>query len=268
MYDYKNLLNPNERVFFFGGVHFIVMANSFLFFFIACFAGFSMMKYIGTDSFTNTGPQMTATPPAITPIEEEIAESVSTVADLFTYALNILPWLFIVGGILWVIKDTIHYLTTKVMLTSHRLVIKKGWIMVRINEVELEEIKAARVNQGTFGRFLGYGKVMLDARFVADYVLPVLKKPFDLVKLIHVLRDHDIGAEKETAEPVDDEVPFKTPNPNDKVHKNIDAELANAHQKSIRDKIKDDDIQESGTPRKKTPLTKENCPPGLEFLLD
>jgi len=62
-------------------------------------------------------------------------------------------------------------------------------VRVQVFEIAFEEIRKTDINYGWFGRFLGYGKLMLDARFVEDEDLPYLHKPETFGKLIHYNND-------------------------------------------------------------------------------
>lgn len=184
MYNYQKILDPNEKVYFFGGMHWIVMSGSFAMLLIMTFSGLMIDGYLHRHhDFARAG-------------EEGI------VWDHIWSWLAYLPWAFIAAGVFWVIGDTIRYLSTRVLITSHRVIQKSGWIIVNIEELELEEIRAAHIDQMLLGRFFGAGKVSLDARFVHDTVLPMMVKPFEIVKLIHSIRDHHLGEKNNNPAPV------------------------------------------------------------------
>lgn len=78
--------------------------------------------------------------------------------------------------------------TTEVALTTKRIIYKRGWIFVNVNEADLEEIKAAGVINGWFGRFLNYGYIELDARFIKNMNFPAISDPYRFVKAVNEIR--------------------------------------------------------------------------------
>ena len=82
----------------------------------------------------------------------------------------------------------IKYLATEVALTSQRLIYKTGLIFVEVEEIDIVEIHAEHVHHGFLGRFLGYGEVEFDSRFVDDIRLPAVKKPYKLIRAMHTAR--------------------------------------------------------------------------------
>ncbi len=197
MYNYKKMLGPHERVYYFGGVHWITMVNSLFFCLVLAFAAFSMIDYMNEGGlFVRPVDQ------AGSGIGAVAGEATNELVYWFYDVVRFIPWLMIGFGLLWVIKDTIHYICTKVLLTSHRMVVKKGLVMVRVHEIELDEVEAANVNQLVLGRMFSYGQIHLDARLVDDYDLPILRDPYRFVKILHILKDYDIGAEEQIGEPI------------------------------------------------------------------
>ncbi|NCC22282.1 MAG: PH domain-containing protein [Alphaproteobacteria bacterium] len=79
----------------------------------------------------------------------------------------------------------IRFITTRIGLTDRRLLLRTGLIAVNVEEIDLDDVKAQRVDHGWFGRFLGYGEIHLDARFVGDVPLPDIDRPYALLRRIH-----------------------------------------------------------------------------------
>ncbi len=82
----------------------------------------------------------------------------------------------------------IMMVTTELGLTTKRIIYKRGWLMVDVKESDLEEIKAAEVDNGLFGRILNYGYIEFDARFVANTRLPAIRDPYRFVKALNEAR--------------------------------------------------------------------------------
>lgn len=100
----------------------------------------------------------------------------------------VLQWFLMILGAMIFISYWIGYETTKIALTDKRVLIRKGLIFVRVQEVDLEEIKSERVDHGLLGRFLDYGTLHYDARFVGDIMLPILARPYRLLRKTHDAR--------------------------------------------------------------------------------
>jgi hypothetical protein len=80
------------------------------------------------------------------------------------------------------------YLGTEIGLTTQRIIYKTGLLFVETQEVDLVEIRSETVHHGILGRFLGYGRVKLDSRFVGDTNLPAVGNPYHLLKAINAAR--------------------------------------------------------------------------------
>lgn len=96
---------------------------------------------------------------------------------------------FTLGGFVLFVLSVMHYLHTELALTDRRVVYKTHWIFVDIRETDLEEIKAAHVDNDWAGRFLDYGHVLLDARFVGNMQLYTIAHAYDFVKGLNKARE-------------------------------------------------------------------------------
>ncbi len=101
---------------------------------------------------------------------------------------NVMFWMATALGIVMFFFYILVMISLEVGLTSRRIIYKRGLIFVDVKEVDLEEIKAADVNNGWFGRFLNYGYVILDARFVTGVDLPAIAKPYRFVNALNEAR--------------------------------------------------------------------------------
>lgn len=98
-------------------------------------------------------------------------------------------WGSILIGIGYFLNQLIFWASTFVFASDRRLYLKTGLIHVVVNEVSFEEIRKTDINYGWIGRFLGYGKLLMDARFVEDTALPFIYHPEQFSKLIHYGND-------------------------------------------------------------------------------
>jgi hypothetical protein len=97
-------------------------------------------------------------------------------------------WMFLACGFMIFWLHLLKVLATEIALTDQRLVYKTGLILVEIEEIDIAEIRAEKVNHGFFGRFFRYGTIELDSRFVGDIYLPAIHRPHALLKAIHSAR--------------------------------------------------------------------------------
>ncbi|MGQ0527480.1 MAG: PH domain-containing protein [Alphaproteobacteria bacterium] len=97
-------------------------------------------------------------------------------------------WICTLLGVVLFILYFVMMISTEIGLTSKRVIYKRGWIFIAVKQIDLEEIKAADVDSGIFGRFLNYGYVSFDARFVQNMILPALADPHRFVKALNEAR--------------------------------------------------------------------------------
>jgi hypothetical protein len=105
------------------------------------------------------------------------------------YLINtwITPVMMITGLILlsfYVVK----IVTTEIGLTTSRLIHKHGFIFVKVQEIDINEISGESLDLGMFGRFWSYGYLNLDCRFIGDVHLPAIEHPERFVRVLHQLR--------------------------------------------------------------------------------
>lgn len=94
-------------------------------------------------------------------------------------------WICLIIGAFLFLFYFIMLLSTEVGLTTARLIYKKGLIMVKTEGIDLEEVKGAYVDNETLGRFLNYGTIHFDARFIEDLELPAVADPYRFVKAMN-----------------------------------------------------------------------------------
>jgi Bacterial PH domain len=70
--------------------------------------------------------------------------------------------------------------TTEIGVTNHRFIFKRGWLRRTTDELQLSSIEEVNLEQGAFGRLLGYGRLVLHGTGVNDIRLPRLADPVGL----------------------------------------------------------------------------------------
>jgi hypothetical protein len=103
---------------------------------------------------------------------------------------NVMFWIPTAFGIVMFLLYFLMMISPEIGLTSKRVIYKRGIIFVDVKEVDLEELKAANVDNGYLGRFFNYGYVVFDARFVEGMDLPAIGHPYRFVKALNDAKSH------------------------------------------------------------------------------
>jgi uncharacterized membrane protein YdbT with pleckstrin-like domain len=92
-------------------------------------------------------------------------------------------------GLIFAIPMFIRKATTEIAVTSHRLVKKTGWFSLHTEELSLNNIEGVRVDQGFWGRILGFGHVRIEGTGVDAVQLPVIADPVAFRAAIETAKD-------------------------------------------------------------------------------
>ena len=92
-------------------------------------------------------------------------------------------------GLIFAIPMFIRKATTEIAVTSHRLVKKTGWFSLHTEELSLNNIEGVRVDQGFWGRMLGFGHVRIEGTGVDAVQLPVIADPVAFRAAIETAKD-------------------------------------------------------------------------------
>lgn len=110
--------------------------------------------------------------------------------------------LFTSCGAVIFLTQYLRYLTTRIIVTSLRVISKAGWINIRIDGTDISDVRGVHVDQGWFGRFLNYGKIRLDCRFIDDVNIPFVKDPYKFTRNIQHMKS-EIESHENTSAPMD-----------------------------------------------------------------
>jgi uncharacterized membrane protein YdbT with pleckstrin-like domain len=66
----------------------------------------------------------------------------------------------------------IRYHTTEIGVTTHRFIMKTGWIRRDTQEIALDNIEGVQVHQSIWGRIFGYGRLVVQGTGVDAVHLP------------------------------------------------------------------------------------------------
>lgn len=69
-------------------------------------------------------------------------------------------------------------------VTNKRVILKKGIISRKTEEMRLKSIETVEIDQGVFGRMLGFGTVKLTGKGVSDFLLKDIADPLAVKRAI------------------------------------------------------------------------------------
>ena len=168
----KKIIGSHERLIGIARLHWIYLAKGFI--------GFSICVILGLSLDAIMVKMLTAL--------SAIAPNAGT--DMVALASSwITPLSIIIGGYYFLLY-LIKVIYTEIALTDKRVIHKTGFLFVKIEEIDIEEISAENMDMGYFGSILGYAYLMLDCRFVGDIKLPAIGKANSFVKALHAARTH------------------------------------------------------------------------------
>jgi uncharacterized membrane protein YdbT with pleckstrin-like domain len=98
--------------------------------------------------------------------------------------VKLLAFLSIVMGVLGFARDMVNKATTEIVITSKRLIYKRGLISRQVGEMSIDRIEGVNVLQSVMGRLLNYGRLMVRGMGVGEVVLPPLENPILFRKAI------------------------------------------------------------------------------------
>ena len=88
------------------------------------------------------------------------------------------------AGFMVLLFHMVHLATTEIVITTYRFVFKTGLISRRSQEVSLNKIEEISLEQSVWGRFMGFGKLVLRGTGVGLIELPDLDSPIALRRII------------------------------------------------------------------------------------
>jgi len=107
----------------------------------------------------------------------------------WSYTFGAILLALTVIGLFFAIPMFIRKATTEIAVTSHRLVKKTGWFSLHTEELSLNNIEGVRVDQGFWGRMLGFGHVRIEGTGVDAVQLPVIADPVGFRAAIETAKD-------------------------------------------------------------------------------
>lgn len=115
----------------------------------------------------------------------------------FHWWFNVMAWSHVIllswlagYGIFVFLNKFIQKATTEICVTDRRVVFRRGWLTLQIDQVNIDRIEGSMVNQTMMGRIFGFGTVIVRGTGVGEIHLPaVIAKPNDFRKALDEARD-------------------------------------------------------------------------------
>jgi uncharacterized membrane protein YdbT with pleckstrin-like domain len=83
----------------------------------------------------------------------------------------------VVIGIVIFARIMVWIATTEFVLTNRRIILKTGWLRRETEELALTSIEEVQVDQGFWGRLLGFGRLRLSGSGTGEVASPPIADP-------------------------------------------------------------------------------------------
>lgn len=80
--------------------------------------------------------------------------------------------------------------TTEIVLTDRRLIYKRGFISINVDEVDIEQLASQKMEQTILGRFLDFGEVHIRCIEASDIWLPAITNPNGFINALERQKQH------------------------------------------------------------------------------
>ena len=91
-------------------------------------------------------------------------------------------------GVVRCVRMLVIKATTEIMVTSDRIVFKRGLVARYVAEININRIEGISVLQTTMGRILGYGRILVRGMGVGEMILPPVSNPIAFRRAIEHAR--------------------------------------------------------------------------------
>lgn len=110
----------------------------------------------------------------------------------------------VIVGIYLFLRAAIIMSTTDFAVTSRRVIVKRGWLNRRTEELAVGSIEGVSLQQSIVARLFGYGRVIVTGTGEATIVFPPMANPVDFRRAIEAARAHGrevtlVSSEEESA---------------------------------------------------------------------
>jgi uncharacterized membrane protein YdbT with pleckstrin-like domain len=102
-------------------------------------------------------------------------------------------WILLIVTIPIAIYEWLRLRTIEHGVTNKRVVYKRGIISRQTEEMKIGSIETVEINQGVWGRLLGFGDVKVTGRGLSDVVLRTIDDPMEVKRQIEGV-SHPVAA--------------------------------------------------------------------------
>lgn len=106
------------------------------------------------------------------------------------------PWIalavfgIIIIGIVIFVREMFRMGTTRMAVTNRRVILKRGFWVVKVDEITLGSVEGAHIQQSIFGRMFGYGRLTLKGKGETQLNFPTMDRPSRFRAAIEDARMH------------------------------------------------------------------------------
>ena len=110
--------------------------------------------------------------------------------DLVSW-MNVIFLSWLVGyGFFYFLHKFIEKWTTEIAITDRRVIFKRGWLTLRIDQVNIDRVEGSIVLQTMFGRIFNFAEVIVRGTGVGEIDLPkLIARPNDFRSALDEARD-------------------------------------------------------------------------------
>ena len=109
--------------------------------------------------------------------------------------LNLILWSWFFGsGIYSFVDDIIEKAVTEIAITDRRVIFKRGWLTLQIEQINIDRVVGCKVLQTPLGRIVNFGQVQVISADEEIDLPPLVDRPNDFRRALDEARDHHMGS--------------------------------------------------------------------------
>lgn len=118
----------------------------------------------------------------------EINDSWLTMVRKLHPVIKLLALLIFLMGVVKFANMLVTKVTTEIVVTTNRLIYKRGLIARNVGEMSIDRIESISVSQSFWGRIFNFGRLIIHGMGVGELVMPNLADPITFRKAIEKAR--------------------------------------------------------------------------------
>jgi uncharacterized membrane protein YdbT with pleckstrin-like domain len=100
----------------------------------------------------------------------------SVMQHVYAWAILVLAGIVLVGIAIWA-REMIRLSTTEFVVTNRRVVLKQGFLTAHVDEITLNSVEGAHIDQSLFGRIFNYGRLTVRGSGDTHLLFPTMDNP-------------------------------------------------------------------------------------------